>query len=133
MPGLSALVAGALPDAVIVEVHGDVTGGTHATPRPAADTEDLEGLLERWLGEHPLAGGDPERTAGIIRTLVDAATTHRRIPLGREELLDPDIAADLAAEITTSLDWLDSDAEASVIESLFAEPGGPEEADGAAP
>jgi len=44
----------------------------------------LDEMLEQWLIENPVASVDPQRTARTVRTMVEAATSGRRVGLERK-------------------------------------------------
>jgi len=64
-------------------------------------------MLEQWLIENPVASADPQRTARTVRTMVEAATSGRRVGLEEESLLDRDIAEELIRELIQTMDWVD--------------------------
>ena len=111
VPSLSLQVCEALPDSIVVQTIPDIRSGEKAKARKAAESSDLGELLERWLGENPVSGSDTDRTAGALRTMVEAALSRRRTPLEGEDLLDEDIAHELASELVRSMDWDDLEAE----------------------
>jgi exonuclease SbcD len=118
VPALARQVADALAGAVVVEVHPEFPAGARAATVTAPVASSLGDLLERWLDEHPVVGADPDRTATIVRSLVEAATSRRRVPLVGEGLLDKDLAAELGVELSDELDWADPDADEAVLDSL---------------
>lgn len=118
VPGLMLRVVDALPDATVVEVRPEIAGGERVGLTTQRESTDLDEMLGRWLRDNPVAGAQPDRTARTVRTMVDAAISHRRLPLDDESLLDDDIAAELAHDLAETMQCVDTEAEAFGADAL---------------
>ena len=115
-PCHGAAIAGgnALPGAIIVDVWRK-SPARRSRPCHTAERTGLDEMLKQWLIENQVASVDPQRTARTVRTMVEAATSGRRVGLEEESLLDRDIAEELIRELTQTMDWVDSEAEALAV------------------
>jgi exonuclease SbcD len=112
VPSLSLQVCEALPDSIVVQTIADIRGTAKVKTKKASESSELDELLERWLTDHPVAGSDVERTASAVRTMVEAAMSRRLLALDGQELLDDDIASELATNLVRNMDWDDLEADA---------------------
>ena len=112
LTALRSQVTDALPGAIIVDVWPEVAERGGQEPCHGAPDGRSRQMLKQWLIENQVASVDPQRTARTVRTMVEAATSGRRVGLEEESLLDRDIAEGLIRELTQTMNWVDSEAEA---------------------
>ncbi len=119
VPGLALQVSEALPGAIVTEIRPELRGGGKAAAKKVIEASTLDEMLERWLAANPVTGGDADRTAEVVRTMVGTAMSGQRAPLEGESLLDDDIAGALVEELV-GIGWVDLEAEAAAAELIEA-------------